>query len=44
MTTTAQAHSSGGSDNTNSETGIKEIGICVVGAGGSCNGDSKLAK
>jgi hypothetical protein len=44
MTTTAQAYSSGGSDNTNSGTGIKEMGICVVGAGGPCNGDSKLAK
>jgi hypothetical protein len=44
MRTTVQAYSSGGIDNTNSGTGIKEMGICVVGAGGPCNGNANSAK
>jgi hypothetical protein len=33
-----QAYSSGG--NGTSGTGVREMGICVVGTGGPCNGDS----
>jgi hypothetical protein len=41
--TNAQAYSSGG-NSTSSRTGVREMGICQVGAGGPCNGDSNLAK
>jgi hypothetical protein len=45
--TNAQAYSSGsstssGGNSTSSWTGIREMGICVVGVGGPCNGDSSL--
>jgi hypothetical protein len=36
--TNAQAYSSSG--NGTSGTGVREMGICVVGTGGPCNGDS----
>ena len=35
---------SGANSTTSNETGVKQMGICVVGAGGPCNGDSKMAK
>jgi hypothetical protein len=37
----ASSTSSGG-NSISSESGIREMGICVVGAGGPCNGDSDL--
>jgi hypothetical protein len=45
--TNAQAYSSGsstssGGNSISSGTGVREMGICVVGAGGPCNGDSNL--
>ena len=45
----AQAHSAGStpssdSSSTGSDTHVTEMGVCVVGAGGPCNGDSNLAK
>jgi hypothetical protein len=43
--TNAQAYSSAsstssGGNSTSSGSGVREMGICVVGAGGPCNGDS----
>jgi hypothetical protein len=42
----AQAYSAGftPSSNTGSDTHVAQMGICVVGAGGPCNGDSNMAK
>ena len=45
----AQAHYAGStpssdSSSRGSDTHVAEMGICVVGAGGPCNGDSNLAK
>ena len=31
-----------GTNSTGNETGVKQMGICVVGAGGPCNGDSNF--
>jgi hypothetical protein len=42
-----QAYSAGStpsSSSTGSDTHVAEMGICVVGAGGPCNGDSNMAK
>ena len=41
-----QAYSEGStrSSSTGSDTHVAEMGICVVGAGGPCNGDSNMAK
>jgi hypothetical protein len=42
----AQASSSGsttyGGSSSGNETGVTQMGICVVGAGGPCNGDSNF--
>jgi hypothetical protein len=41
-----QAYSAGStpSSSTGSDTHLAQMGICVVGAGGPCNGDSNMAK
>ena len=31
---------SGAKSTSSNETGVKQMGICVVGGGGPCNGDS----
>ena len=37
--------STSGADSTSSnEDGVKEMGICVIGAGGPCNGDTNSPK
>ncbi|MFL6328681.1 MAG: hypothetical protein ACJ71K_08985 [Nitrososphaeraceae archaeon] len=38
------SNSTSGTNSTSNETGVKQMGICQVGAGGPCNGDSSLAK
>jgi hypothetical protein len=38
------ASSTPSSSSTGSDTHVAEMGICVVGAGGPCNGDSNMAK
>jgi hypothetical protein len=35
---------SGAKSTTSNESGVKQMGICVVGAGGPCNGDTSSAK
>jgi hypothetical protein len=37
------SNSTSGTNSTSNET-VKQMGICQVGAGGPCNGDSSLAK
>jgi hypothetical protein len=44
MTINAQASSSSGDNNGGDSETDKQMGICVVGAGGPCNGDSNLAR
>jgi hypothetical protein len=34
------SNSSAGTNSTSNETNVKQMGICQVGAGGPCNGDS----
>ncbi|MFL6331194.1 MAG: hypothetical protein ACJ705_09285 [Nitrososphaeraceae archaeon] len=40
----APSNTTSGTNSTSNETGVKQMGICQVGAGGPCNGDSKSAK
>jgi hypothetical protein len=44
MTINAQASSSSDDNNGDDSGTDKQMGICVVGAGGPCNGDSNLEK
>ena len=37
---TSSNSTSGANSTTSNETGVKQMGICVVGGGGPCNGDS----
>jgi hypothetical protein len=36
----SSSDSTSGTDSTSNKNGVKEMGICVVGAGGPCNGNS----
>jgi ATP/ADP translocase len=40
----APSNTTSGTNSTSNETGVKQMGICQVGAGGPCNGDSNSAK
>jgi hypothetical protein len=37
---TSSSRSTSGTDSTGNKNGVKEMGICVAGQGGPCNGDS----
>jgi hypothetical protein len=37
---TSSSSSTSGTDSTGNKNGVKEMGICVAGQGGPCNGDS----
>ncbi|MFL6403187.1 MAG: hypothetical protein ACJ71M_06910 [Nitrososphaeraceae archaeon] len=40
----APSNTTSGTNSTSNETGVKQMGICQVGAGGPCNGDSNSTK
>ena len=41
---TSSNSTSGANSTTSNKTSVKQMGICVVGAGGPCNGDTSSAK
>jgi len=40
----APSNTTSGTNSTSNETGVKQMGICVVGVESPCNGDSNSAK